>query len=673
MLWCMSIKPVNAQASGNNLWYIRINTDDRFHSNEAWLKPWRYDYDDGWGKWEGGYSYLVQWYYGPYLQSSGSLGGLSWSIDSNGNLHVSAPRDYQWHAWTYIYVDSPKSISIPGGGDCVPRIFLNYAFSNPIQFPGPLNLSAGWNRLDITGYNQNSGYSFNLNYALASNVDLMNSSRINIPPELNTIGNKSRDEGILLEFTVDGWDPDGDVLSYSASNLPPGATFNPVTQVFSWIADFDQSGEYQDVTFTVTDDGSPSLSDSETISITIFDVNCDGSNPNSFPGAPEICDGEDNNCDGVIPINEGDTDGDGTLDCQDNCPNDPAKTDPGLCGCGVTDTDSDGDGTPDCQDLCPSDPVKIDPGLCGCGIADTDSDGDRTPDCQDNCPSDPVKIDPGLCGCGVTDTDSDGDGTPNCQDLCPNDPVKTDPGLCGCGIADTDSDSDGTPNCQDLCPNDPAKTDPDLCGCGVTDTDSDGDGTPDCQDLCPNDPAKIDPGLCGCGIADIDSDGDGVLVCNDCDDNNPNIFPGAMELCDDLDNSCDGSIDEGCDDDDDDYCDANMTVIGAPSICPNGGGDCDDNNFGINPGACDIKNNGIDEDCNGSDRTTGPPCQGVPEICNDGVDNDRDNKIDCIDPDCNNESICGGTENKCKDGIDNDNDSFTDCADSDCTGKQGCP
>ena len=89
------------------------------------------------------------------------------------------------------------------------------------------------------------------------------------------------------------------------------------------------------------------------------------------PGLPERCNAYDDDCD--LDVDEGfDADGDGftvcgvgpgTADCNDGCPNDPNKTDPGICGCGTPDTDSDGDGTPDCNDGCPDDPYKTDPGL----------------------------------------------------------------------------------------------------------------------------------------------------------------------------------------------------------------------------------------------------------------------------------------------------------------------
>lgn len=82
--------------------------------------------------------------------------------------------------------------------------------------------------------------------------------------------------------------------------------------------------------------------------------------------------------------------------------------------------DSDGDGTPDCADGCPNDPNKTTPGACGCGVPETDTDGDGTPDCIDGCPNDRNKTSAGACGCGVADVDSDGDGVLDCNDVCPN-------------------------------------------------------------------------------------------------------------------------------------------------------------------------------------------------------------------------------------------------------------
>jgi uncharacterized delta-60 repeat protein len=49
---------------------------------------------------------------------------------------------------------------------------------------------------------------------------------VNDPPVLGSIGDKSVAEGQLLSFTVSATDPDGDSLSYSAGNLPSGASFD---------------------------------------------------------------------------------------------------------------------------------------------------------------------------------------------------------------------------------------------------------------------------------------------------------------------------------------------------------------------------------------------------------------------------------------------------------------
>ncbi|MGB0717144.1 MAG: lamin tail domain-containing protein, partial [Phycisphaerae bacterium] len=117
---------------------------------------------------------------------------------------------------------------------------------------------------------------------------------------------------------------------------------------------------------------------------------------------------------------EGDSDADGTDGrCGDNCPDDPNKTEPGVCGCGVADDDSDADGVLDCNDGCPFDPNKTEPGICGCGFADVDTDNDGFLDCEEICDNDPNKQDPGVCGCGTPDVDTDADTVLDCNDQCP--------------------------------------------------------------------------------------------------------------------------------------------------------------------------------------------------------------------------------------------------------------
>lgn len=76
---------------------------------------------------------------------------------------------------------------------------------------------------------------------------------VNRLPIIAPIGNKSIDEGQLLEFVVSASDPDGDMVTLSVIDLPQGATFNASTGKFSWTPNSGQAGLYR-VTFSATDD-----------------------------------------------------------------------------------------------------------------------------------------------------------------------------------------------------------------------------------------------------------------------------------------------------------------------------------------------------------------------------------------------------------------------------------
>jgi hypothetical protein len=65
---------------------------------------------------------------------------------------------------------------------------------------------------------------------------------------------------------------------------------------------------------------------------------------------PEVCDGLDNDCNGVSDNGFVDADADGSADCIDTCPNDINKTEPGICGCNYSDSDLNGNGIADCND-----------------------------------------------------------------------------------------------------------------------------------------------------------------------------------------------------------------------------------------------------------------------------------------------------------------------------------
>jgi hypothetical protein len=171
-----------------------------------------------------------------------------------------------------------------------------------------------------------------------------------------------------------------------------------------------------------------------------------------------------------------------------------------------------------------------------------------------------------------------------------------------------------------------------------------------------------------------------AVTADDCDDTNPAVHPGAAEVCDGLDNDCDDSVDVGAIDPLTWYADNDADGFGddvaidqqcaQPSGSVDVGGDCDDTNAAVHPGAAEVCD-GIDNDCDES----------VDTGANDATwyaDNDEDGFGDdvAMDPQCaetsgsvevggdcdDNDPAVNPTANEiCDDGLDNDCDGWA-CA-----------
>ena len=308
----------------------------------------------------------------------------------------------------------------------------------------------------------------------------------------------------------------------------------------------------------------------------------------------EICDGIDNDLDGLI--DEGsvhpDADGDGF----------------GAPGEGSICVEGGVEDHTDCDD---GDPLAWPGATEQCDGVDNDCDGD---------------IDEFV----VVYHDRDGDGAGNIQDSA------------ACGTP-------GTVNNSEDCNDKDADIHPDADEpCDHVDNDCDG---------------LIDDGVGG-WLLDLDGDGWGAdeqqTACTgegyaeaggDCDDDHAESHPGGIEVCDGLDNDCDGEVDgpEALDPISW-YLDLDEDGVGAGEIHVVS---CDPPPFHSEvTGDCADGTNRIGRDT---------------EYCWDGLDNDCNGLVDCEDASCG--SYC--TE-LCEGGVDEDDDGLVDCEDDDCWGKPPC-
>jgi hypothetical protein len=394
---------------------------------------------------------------------------------------------------------------------------------------------------------------------------------------------------------------------------------------------------------------------------------CDDTTSAVNPGATELCDGVDNDCDGSTDEDDADDAEIWYADADSDGYGDPAT---GTEACaqpsGHVDNDSD------CDDAA----AGVNPGVDElCNGVDDDCDGD-------------IDEDDALDSASWhADSDGDGYGDPASSTLACSQPS----GHVASGIDCDDADAAVHPGATELCN-------------GV---DDDCDGTLD-----EGDAADADT-----WYADMDSDsygdaGNSATACSqpsgyladdsDCDDSDAAVNPSATELCDGVDNDCDGDIDEAsapdagtwyADADGDGYGDASASTIACapPSGYVADDTDCDDTSFSIHPGAAETWYNGVDSDCSGGsdydrdgdgydyDAYGGADCDdgdastnpGATEVWYDGVDsdcdgaNDYDADSDGYDHDGYGGSDCDDTDAGVNPGA---TDAWYDGVDSDCGG-----
>jgi len=482
----------------------------------------------------------------------------------------------------------------------------------------------------------------------------------------------------------------------------PGAT-----GLSTYYADVDADG-YGDLSSTTDDCSLPSGHSTDS-------TDCDDTDSAINPGATEICDGVDNDCDGLVDDADSSVTGQSTFyaDADSDGYGDPA-VDTDACSqptgyvTGSTDCDdSDSAINPAATEVCDGvdndcDGLVDDADSSVVGqstfYADADSDGygDAT-STTDSCstPSGHVSDD---TDCDDTDAAINPGATEVCDEVDNDCDGSIDEGVTTTFYADADSDGygDATSTTDDCSA--PSGFTSDDTDCDDTDAAINPGATEVCDEVDNDCDGSIDEGVTTTYYADSDGDSYGdassttddcsepsgyVSDDSDCDDTDSSVYPGATEVCDYVDNDCDGSIDEGvtttfyADLDADAYGDASATTddCSEPSGYVSDATDCDDTDATVYPGATEVPYDGIDQDCDGAD---------LCDVDEDGFDYDGGA---CLGTDCDDSDAdigpgttevadgvdedCDGTVDEGTEWYDDDGDGFTedggDCDDADAT------
>jgi large repetitive protein len=370
---------------------------------------------------------------------------------------------------------------------------------------------------------------------------------------------------------------------------------------------------------------------------------CDDDDAAVHPGATEVCDGIDNNCDeqvdeDVLDTWYADTDGDGYGDPDNASAACDAPVDHVGSGTDCDDTNADvyPSATERCDGLDNDCDGEIDEDVQAIWYADTDADG------YGDAASPLDACDPPT-GFVADDTDCDDTsdqalpgGTEICDGLDNNcdGEIDEDAALdASTWYADVDGDGYGDDEGATTACDQPSTYVVDNTDCDDTEFDvhpgvtevCDGVDN-DCDSLVDDADPDADLSAGGTWYADTDADGygdpaAGTTTCDqptgsvadntDCDDTAAAVNPGATEVCNSIDDDCDTLVDDDdpdadlstggtwyADTDTDGYGDAAVTTTACtqPSGSVTDATDCDDTAIAVNPGATEVCN-GIDDDC----------------------------------------------------------------------------
>ncbi|MCB9745214.1 MAG: hypothetical protein H6740_21715 [Alphaproteobacteria bacterium] len=364
---------------------------------------------------------------------------------------------------------------------------------------------------------------------------------------------------------------------------------------------------------------------------------CDDADPLTFPGAGERCDEVDNDCDNVVDeavLNLWylDLDGDsyGTPDITDESCDPPDNFVANADDCDDTDAESY-PGAPEVCDEADNDcDATVDEGVQLTFYQDADGDGFGTTDISAQACEAPEGYTDDTSDCDDGDANVHPDAAELCNgvdDDCDGETDEDDASDAPTWYADSDGDGFGDASVSSRSCSAPsgAVADSSDCDDAVATTYPSADET--CNGVDDNCDGDVDEDALDASTWYIDYDGDGygeptytLVSCeqpsgyaatdDDCDDRDATASPGEPELCDGVDNNCDGSVDEDSatdattwyqDSDGDGYGDSAVSDVdcSAPSGYVADDTDCDDADAAINPGAADVCDL-LDNDCNGT-------------------------------------------------------------------------